>query len=815
MGVSKSLNRLAILGLLACGGAWAQSTVGVKVGLSIPGAAFLVDGQQYFSTQIFQWTVGSTHQVYFVQGQEANGTVANHQYPPNPGVRYTFTGWTVTGQVPLIVNEALLVVSVESGLSSIIGQVTPEFQLYVYFSGATNPNLACSGDAVPNDPRQGVVAILGTCFASPGTIWVTAGPIALQAAPFPGFIFSNWLINGNVVLGQSLPEFPIVMPSNITAVFVPAKRVRIRSNPPGLSLFVDHVVSQPGPIVGNAYSGDPYCPVNFALLPIGVPVGYVPLCVGDFDFLPGSQHLISAPTIQADSLEKSWLFTGFSNGMGQNATYTADANTNVPDIISANFIAVVPTQVTTLPAGLTVSVDGQNDSTGTQRIWGEGQTHHLSAPATQTDTTGRPWQFTGWSNGGTADQNYTVPTGLPGLHLVANYAPAGKLQVISVPSGLPFVVDGAACTTPCVLLNKPTGSTVQVVAPASAAPDAVSRYTFGSWNGGSTATSFQVTITDQAQVFTATYQAFYKLTASTPTNHVSFFFNPVSPDGFFAAGTQVAVTANPFGGFTFKRWSGDLSGTDPTATLTMNSPHFVVALLNGFPFISDNGIKNSAGDTPSGTVGPGSDISIFGDDLSASSIAAPAGELDQTLGDVWVTLNDRILPLFSISPNVITAQLFSDLADGQYTLTVHRTAQMDASRTFTVQRDSPGIFQVFSSQGSPTTLAFHADGSFVNAGSPATANETIAIFGTGFGLYDQPLVDGFLTPATGVWKVVDPVKVIVNGQTLTPVSSQAANGFAGTVAVQVKLTGTLASGLNDLSVTVGGVSSNTTKLPVK
>jgi len=56
VGVSKSLSRLAILGILACGGAWAQ-TVSVQVGLSAPGPYFLVDGQPFTSTQVFQWAV--------------------------------------------------------------------------------------------------------------------------------------------------------------------------------------------------------------------------------------------------------------------------------------------------------------------------------------------------------------------------------------------------------------------------------------------------------------------------------------------------------------------------------------------------------------------------------------------------------------------------------------------------------------------------------------------------------------------------------------------------------------------------------------
>ncbi|HTM50564.1 MAG TPA: hypothetical protein VL285_17845, partial [Bryobacteraceae bacterium] len=246
----------------------------------------------------------------------------------------------------------------------------------------------------------------------------------------------------------------------------------------------------------------------------------------------------------------------------------------------------------------------------------------------------------------------------------------------------------------------------------------------------------------------------------------------------------------------------------------MNAPRFVVALLEGFPFISEDGIRNAAGRTPFNTVGPGSDISIYGEDLSATTKSAPPGELDQALDDVWVTINDRLLPLLYVSPTLINAQLFSDLPDGTYTLTVHRTAQADASRDFTVRRDSPGLFQWYSPEGS-TVAAFHEDGTILNAASPAALNETITILGTGFGFYDHPLVDGFPTPDTGIWNVVDSVKVTVDGQTYTPISSRAANGYAGMVVVRVKLTGTLPSGAVDMKVTVGGVDSSTVTLPVK
>jgi uncharacterized protein (TIGR03437 family) len=317
-------------------------------------------------------------------------------------------------------------------------------------------------------------------------------------------------------------------------------------------------------------------------------------------------------------------------------------------------------------------------------------------------------------------------------------------------------------------------------------------------------------------VFVAAYQAFYKLTVtSQPPNHVSFSYSPSSADSFFADGTQVTVTAFAANGFTFKRWSGDLFGTSLAASVTMNAPRSAVAVLNGFPFISENGVKNAAGDTPAGTVGPGSDIAIFGDNFADSLKAAPPGQLSQAIDDTWVTVNGRLLPLLFISPSQINAQLFSDLPDGTYTLTVHHTTQQDASRDFKVQRNSPGLFQWYPQQGDPTVAAFREDGSMLTADNPATVNETISIYGTGFGFFDRPLVDGFPTPDTGNWNLVDPVKVSVDGQTYTPVSARAANGLVGMVVLRVKLTGALPSGMVNVKVTVNNVDSNTTKLPIK
>jgi len=201
--------------------------------------------------------------------------------------------------------------------------------------------------------------------------------------------------------------------------------------------------------------------------------------------------------------------------------------------------------------------------------------------------------------------------------------------------------------------------------------------------------------------------------------------------------------------------------------------------------------------------------------LAASTQTPPPGELAQAIDDVYVTLNGCFLALLYIASDQINAQLFSDLQDGDYTLAVHRTGQPDASKVFTVRKNSPGLFQWYPAQGDPTVAAFRENGTMLTADNPATANETISIYGTGLGLYDRPLVDGFNTPDTGNWNLLDPVKVTVDGQTYTPITARAANGLAGMVVLRVKLTGTLPSGLINIKATVNNVDSNTSKLPIK
>jgi len=128
-------------------------------------------------------------------------------------------------------------------------------------------------------------------------------------------------------------------------------------------------------------------------------------------------------------------------------------------------------------------------------------------------------------------------------------------------------------------------------------------------------------------------------------------------------------------------------------------------------------------------------------------------------------VNNNPLPLLFVSPQQINAQISSSLLEGTYTLTVHRKGQPDVSEDFNVRRHSPGLFQWYPAQGAPTVAAFREDGSVLTAANPATVNETISIYGTGFGLYDHVLIDGYPASSDGGWNLVDPVTFTIGGRT--------------------------------------------------
>ena len=812
------MNRLSLLLLLSLGGSYLQGQTATSITISSnpSGARFQVDGTIYNQAANFIWPVGSTHYVVFITDTlVGTQTATNVQTSPDGSVQYVLTGWEDNNTLVQPNTSPVQVITADPAITSFTAEVTVYYRVTVNYyrpvpTNSSTPQPVCGapGAIPPGQSSPGIVYIGKSCFWGSVIAYIQAATSEpLNAYPYPGYAFTGWSIN-NAMPTPFLTTITVNSPIEIIPMFVPAERVSFETSPPGLQVLVDHT-----PVPTRTIADAPSCPYNESL-PAIVQIGFPPLCFGDFDFVPGSIHFVSGVTPQLDHYGNWWVFSQWSNGLQQDGLYQVSNNPRVPAVLIGDYVQGAQVSLLTSPSGLQLTVDGNANYASYDFVWGVGTTHQVTAPATQTGSNGRAYTFQGWSNQTAPSQSITVAASMAtsGYRLTANYNELSRVVVESSPSGLTLQVDGAKCITPCNV-DRQSGATFQVTAPTQISMGTGARLDFGSWSDGG-ASNHAITVSQNFASVGVSYNTLYQLNASSyPGNGSGFKFSPSSSDMFFTQGTQVSVVAVPNPGFKFGHWTGDLSGSYPSGTVTLSAPESIVANMATVPYIAPAGILNGVGQTPSAAVAPGSIISIFGQSLASVVQVGPVNPLTQTIDGTTVTINGSFLPLLFVSPQQINAQLPSNLADGNYTLDVQNTGQPEITGTLTVARDAPGLF--FYTVGSTAyAMAFHADGSLVTTSSPAAAAETISFLGTGFGPYQTPIFDGFFPPNPPP-AVADSVDLSLAGATVTS-KSTAAPGYTGMVTTQFQVPSGLPSGTSvPLLVSINGVDSNTVMLPTK
>ncbi len=717
------------------------------------GAEYTVDGQIYIHPTSALWPVGSKH-ILAVPNTIQTGQVRT---------LLAFQTWQFAG-TSLPLNP--LPVTASAAINEYQAIFTIQYGLGIAFASCPDPS---------NCNSPGSIYVNGAPIFSSQDIYISANSTAvLQAYPNPGFVFAGWAPGKNQVITGFQDVVTMSAPMTVYPIFQPARSVNFATVPAGLTILADRA-------------------------PQNTPSA--------LDWGMNSVHSVGANSPQRDQYGKAWVFQSWSDGGAENHAYTV-APLTTPATLTATYGPGAAVDVLSQPTGMKILVDGQYNALNPYYfVWGTGETHTVSAPQQQTDAQGQVWQFSSWSNGGAATQSIVVPAGADasGIRLTATYTKLTRLTVTSTLTGLSVNVDGAACTTPCEVLRNP-GTRVKISAPSSISLGPGARADFDGWPGG--AGDLAVTVGDSSQTVNASYHMMNLLsTASNPQNGAVWTIQPASPDGFYNANASVALNLTPQPGYRFRQWNGDLSGTYPAGTLTMNAPRAVTALFDAVPYVAPTGVNNAAGSTPQQSVAPGSIISIFGANLTNATATAPGGQLPQSLAGLTVSVGDRILPLLFASPQQINAQLPDDTGLGTQVLTISPTGQANLHTSFTVTRNAPGLFPVAAAGGVTMPMAIHEDGTAVTADAPAIAGELLTVYGTGFGPTSQARPEGFPVPSSPPVQIVDTVTVSAGTLAVAAENAFAVAGQFGIDAVQFRLDGSVSGNLT-FKVTVNGADSN-------
>jgi uncharacterized protein (TIGR03437 family) len=728
-----------------------------------PGLEFYVDGQIFTGTSGFVWPAGSKHTLY------VNAMVQND---PIGTTHYAFVNWA-TGTTTLPQNP--LIVTADPSLPEFHAVFSVAYELYLRYYPCSDPTTCQS---------PGTVYVNGNAMIGDQNLFFSAGTqVLLQAAPGPGYIFGGWTPGPYQHIQGFLDTVTMNAPVLAAPQFQVARTVNFSTVPQGFSVLLDRT------------------PVT---TPTSIQWGW------------GSTHTVGPVSPQQDSHGSFWVFSSWSDGGASTHAYVVGQSLT-PDSLTATYVQAEGVYIGTSPPGFQVTVDGRNNWPSNNFTWGAGETHTIAAPVQQTDPQGRTWLFTGWSNGGPPSQTFTVPNDpaslAKGIVLIATYQPMGRLTVSSSLPGIAVQVDGSPCNTPCDI-QRPQGTQVKVSAAASVPLAPGSRADFLGWSDGA-AGDHTVTLGANPVSLMVSYHVMNLLTtASMPPNGATWQLQPASPDGFYDSQSSVSINVTPLLGYRFRQWAGDLSGISPAGTLAMSAPRSVQAMLDVVPFIAPPGVVNAAATTPNPVIAPGSIASLFGGLLGSDTELGPTNPLVQSLAGVTVTIGDRILPLYFVSPTQINFQLPADFPPGPAVLTVIAPSQT-LNASFTVAPNAPGLFQQ-TVNNQNFAVALHADGSPVNGGSPAQQGETLTLLGTGFGSTNPSRPSGFAVPSQPPFLLAAPVTIFLGSDQIVPDSASAAPSLIGVDAIQFHISDTSLSGTNaTLSVGVNGQTSNTVFLPVQ
>lgn len=268
----------------------------------------------------------------------------------------------------------------------------------------------------------------------------------------------------------------------------------------------------------------------------------------------------------------------------------------------------------------------------------------------------------------------------------------------------------------------------------------------------------------------------------------------VTPSG---GGTVVPTkaVADASGTVSFQWTPGPGPANDLTARIAgaPSGPTLTVS-TTGVPLFTSAGVVNSASFTA--PVSPGSLASIFGVNLAAGATAWASFPIPTELAEVRVFVNGRAAPLLYVDDRQINFVVPQETEAGQASMVVSTPLGQTGPAAVAVAPVAPAIFLAGSGFGAAVVVGTGK----LTSERAAAPGEFLAIFATGLGAVKPD--------ETGLFKTVQLPQVTLAGIPAEIQFSGLAPGFIGLYQVNARVPQGTPSGLQTLSLAIGGANAN-------
>ena len=275
---------------------------------------------------------------------------------------------------------------------------------------------------------------------------------------------------------------------------------------------------------------------------------------------------------------------------------------------------------------------------------------------------------------------------------------------------------------------------------------------------------------------------------------------------------------NPQVGLYSATWSPSSSSAQVRILAQASAPDLGTAsaaiigqvLSNQAPALSPDSVLSDANPVTGAPLAPGAIADISGVSLAGAAQTADGAPLPNALGGTTVLIGAIEAPLFFVSPDTLRIQVPLELVPNRsYTVVAGANGAYTLPATITVASAAPAILA--DSNG----MAFAQDGSAapISEASPAHPGSAVTIFLEGMGLTSPEGVTG--SGADGAANVQIPPTVSVGGETANILYAGLAPTLIGVYQIDFQVPADAPSGDLSLSVTQGGVVSNSAVLPVR